>query len=295
MNLVVDIGQSGSRAKIDEKIITLSHFKNASESLIQTLEKIYSEIGNEKFSKVYLSLTGLQGNVGDERPFGELTRNFFSSSDVAVMDDGIAAYAGAVGLKSGVVLTLGGGVVAISSHKENFGHADGKGPIFGDFGGGFWIGQTALRKAIATRESRDSSFDLIDIFSKELALYDALTDKTGVDASKLCIEAARAVCVGAESGISSAVSVLKEGADYLAKTIIASWRQVNSDSETIPVVALLGGLSKSNIYVDLIKDSLSSILKYEYVEPAGDHLDGAPIIAERFPEGFEPLLKWWHN
>ena len=295
MNLVVDIGQSGSRAKIDQRILTFSHAKNASESLIQTLEKIYSEIGNEQFSKVYLSLTGLQGNVGDERPFGELTRKFFGSSEVAVMDDGIAAYAGAVGSRSGVVLTLGGGVVAISSHNKKFGHADGKGPIFGDFGGGFWIGQTALRKAIATRESRDSSLDLVELFSKELALHDALTDKTGIEASKLCIDAARTVCVGAESGNSSALSVLKEGAEYLAKTILAAWQQVDSDSKSVPVIALLGGLSKSNIYVDLIKESLSKILKYEYVEPAGDHLVGAPLIAESFPEGVEPLLKWWRN
>ena len=295
MNLVVDIGQSGSRAKIDDKIITFSHSKNASESLIQTLEKIYSEIGAAKYSKVYLSLTGLQGRVGDERPYGEITNKFFGSTEVAIMDDGIAAYAGAVGLNSGVVLTLGGGVVAISSNNKKFGHADGKGPIFGDFGGGFWVGQTAIRRAIATRENRDSTLDLVELLTKELELHDALADKTGIEASKLCIDAARTVCIGAESGNSSALDVLKEGAHYLARTIFAAWQKVNSDRELVPVVAFLGGLSQSNIYLNLIKDELSKSLRCDFVEPAGDHLVGAPLIAESFPEGVEPLLKWWRS
>lgn len=280
---------------VDERVINFSHSKIASESLIDTLDKIYSELSIAKYSKVYLSLTGLQGKVGDERPYGELTKRFFGSSEVAIMDDGIAAYAGAVGSKSGVVLTIGGGVVAISSHNKKFGHADGKGPIFGDFGGGFWIGQTALRKAIATREGRDSTFDLVELLRNELNLHDVLGDKTGTEASKLCIDAAQTVCIGAASGNQSALGVLKEGAKYLAKTVIAAWHKVNSNGELIPVVAFLGGLSKSSVYIDLIKENLSNSLRCEFVEPTGDHLVGAPLIAESFPEGVEPLLKWWRN
>lgn len=295
MHLIVDVGQSGSRAKIDEKVLAFSHSKNASESLIKTLEKIYSEIGESKFTKVYLSLTGLQGDVKDEKPYGELTKKFFGSTEVAVMDDGIAAYAGAIGARSGVALTLGGGVVAISRQGRNFGHADGKGPIFGDFGGGFWVGQTALRKAIATREHRDTSVDLVELLRNELGIHDSLLDKTGVEASKLCIDAARTVCIGAESGNLSARDVLKVGANYLAKTIHGAWIEVNSDRDLIPTVAFLGGLSQSKIYVDLIKDQLSDLIQCEFIEAVGDHLVGAPLIAESFAEGIEPLLKWWRN
>lgn len=289
----MDIGQSGSRAKIGEQTISLAHSKIASEGLIQTLEKIYSELEREKFQKVYLSLTGLQGNVGDQTPFGKLTNSYFGSSEVAVMDDGIAAYAGAVGNRSGVVLTLGGGVVAISGRDNRFGHGDGKGPIFGDFGGGFWIGQTALRKAIATAEGRDTAFDLVKLLAHELKLHEALSDKTGVEASRLCINSAQSVCLGAESGNASALEILKEGAEHLAKTVNAAWKKVDPDNSTVPVIAYLGGLSKSAKYTSLISEEISRLLKYELVQPIGDHLLGAPLVAERFPEGVDPLLKWW--
>ena len=293
MNLVVDIGQSGSRAKIGDQIVSLTHSKNASESLIQTLEKVYSELDGKHYEKVYLSLTGLQGNVGDQSPFGKLTNSFFGSLEVAVMDDGIAAYAGAVGNKSGVVLTLGGGVVAISCRDSRFGHADGKGPIFGDFGGGFWIGQTALRKAIATAEGRDIAFDLVELLADELTLHGALRDKTGVEASRLCINSAQSVCLGAESGNVSALAILKEGAGHLAKTVNAAWKKVDPDNTTVPVIAFLGGLSKSTKYTGLITEEISTLLKYELVQPIGDHLAGAPLVAERFPQGVDNLLKWW--
>lgn len=295
MNLIVDVGQSGSRARLDEEIFNFAYSKNTSEALIQTLEKIFAEIGKESFSKVYLSLTGLQGNVGNQEPYGELCKRFFGCKEVAVMDDGIAAFAGAIGLNSGVVLTLGGGVVAISSHDKRFGHADGKGPIFGDFGGGFWMGQYALRKAIATQENRDTAFDLVELFSEELTLHQELKDKTGVEAAKLCIYTAQKVCAGAEANNTSALNILGEGADYLSKTIVAAWRQVSLEMKPYPMVAFLGGLSKSQIYVNLIKERVSRFLTCDFVEPIGDHLVGAPLIAESFKTGIDPLLKWWRN
>jgi glucosamine kinase len=295
VNLVVDIGQSGSRVRIGEETISFPHAKNASEQVVQILERIYSEIHSKQFQKAYLSLTGLQGNVGDERPYGELTKKFFGSNEVAVMDDGLAAYSGAIGSQPGVVLTLGGGVVAISYNENRFGHADGKGPIFGDFGGGFWLGQTAMRRAIATKEGRDNAEEIVTLLSEELAHHDALSDKTGVEASKLCISAARTVCMGAESGNAIAKEIIDNGATYLAKTIFAAWKKVNSDQELMPTIAFLGGLSQSKLYIDSIKLALSNVLQFKHVEPIGDHLIGAPLVAEQFPNGVVPLLKWWRS
>lgn len=208
------------------------------------------------------------------------------------MDDGIASYVGALGNRDGIVLTLGGGVVAISSCKGRFGHADGKGPVFGDFGGGFWVGQTAMRVAIATLDKRDSADEMVTLLKEEINEYQALANTTGVEASQLCIKAAKTVAHGAESGISGAREILEEGAAYLAATIFAAWNKVNTDT-TVPFLSIQGGLSKSNVYVDLIQKHVKELMTFQYFVGEGDHLVGAPRAAEKYPSDVSPLLKWW--
>ena len=293
MNLVLDLGQSGSRVKIGEQITNLTIAKNSSEPVIITVEKIFNELAPQTFESVYLSLTGLQGDVGDPQPFGELCHKYFHANEVCVMDDGIASYMGALGDKDGVVLTLGGGVVAIASCAGRFSHADGKGPIFGDFGGGFWIGQSALRKAISTLDGRDNEVGLVDLLANELSEYRSLENTTGVEASQLCIRAAKTVTIGAERGERGAVSILDEGGLKLAQTISAAWSKVKTSNDETPLLAIQGGLSRSKTYITAILSSLESLMKFKYVEALGDHLSGAPQVAQKYKADVSPLMKWW--
>ena len=293
MNLVLDLGQSGSRVKIGEQITSFTIAKNSSEPVIVTVEKIFKELGPNTFDCAYLSLTGLQGDVGDPKPFGELCHKYFRTNEVCVMDDGIASYMGALGDKDGVVLTLGGGVVAIASCEGRFSHADGKGPIFGDFGGGFWVGQTALRKAISTLDGRDNEVDLVELLSNELVQYKALENTTGVEASQLCISTAKTVAIGAERGVQGAFNILEEGAMRLSETISAAWTKVKTADEQIPLIAIQGGLSKSQTYVAAILSSLERLMKFKYVDALGDHLSGAPKVAQKYTSDVSPLMKWW--
>lgn len=292
MNLVVDLGQSGARVKINEEVTSFEIAKNSAESVVDTLERIFQKVPKQELDNAYLSLTGLQGDVRDPNPYGELCKKYFNIKNVCVMDDGIASYIGALGDRDGIVLTLGGGVVAISSCKGRFGHADGKGRVFGDFGGGFWVGQTAMCVAIATLDKRDSADEMVTLLKEEINEYRALVNTTGVEASQLCIKAARTVARGAESGISGAREILEEGAAYLATTIFAAWNKVNTDT-TVPFLSIQGGLSKSNVYVELIQKHVKELMTFQYFVGEGDHLDGAPRAAEKYPNDVNPLLKWW--
>lgn len=293
MNLVLDLGQSGSRVKIGNHITSLTIAKNSVEAVLVTVEKIFKEIPPQSFECAYLSLTGLQGNVGNPEPFGELCKKYFQTEEVCVMDDGIASYMGALADSDGVVLTLGGGVVAIASCEGRFSHADGKGPVFGDFGGGFWIGQSALRKAISTLDGRDNEIGLVELLANELSLYKSLENTTGVEASQLCISAAKTVAMGAEKGEMGALKILEEGAAKLAQTISAAWLKVKTEDERIPKLAIQGGLSKSKTYVEAILSNLERSMKFEYVEALGDHLMGAPLVAQKYKNDVSPLMKWW--
>jgi N-acetylglucosamine kinase-like BadF-type ATPase len=294
MNLVVDLGQSGARIKIGDQITNLNIAKTAALTVLETLELIFQEVPKQDFETVYLSLTGLYGAVTQEQTIGELCAKFFNAKHVAVLDDGIAAFVGALGDQSGVVLTIGGGVVAISAHAGKFGHADGKGSIFGDLGGGFWVGQTAMRRAIATLDGRDDATDLVEILQAELKAHEELESKNGAEAATLCINAAKTVIVGAEAGVASALEILNTGADYLGKTVAGVWQKVSPSKSDIPTVCIMGGPSRNQTYVDLIKRSINSHLECNFTNANSDHLVGAPLTAQMYPAGVDPLFKWWH-
>ena len=294
MNLVVDLGQSGSRIKVGDQITSFNIAKTSALTVLETLELIFQEVPKQDFETVYLSLTGLYGVITEEQEIGELCAKFFSAKHVAVLDDGIAAFVGALGDQSGVVLTIGGGVVAISSHAGKFGHADGKGLIFGDLGGGFWVGQTAMRRAIATLDGRDNATDLVELLQSELITHEKLVIKNGVDAATLCINAAKTVIVGAEAGVISAVEILSAGADYLGKTVAGVWHKVSQGNSDIPTVCIMGGPTRNQAYVDLIKSAINSHLECNFTNAKSDHLVGAPLTAQMYPAGVDPLFKWWH-
>jgi N-acetylglucosamine kinase-like BadF-type ATPase len=294
MNLVVDLGQSGARIKIGEEVTSLAIAKTAALTVPETLELIFQEVPKQDFETVYLSLTGLYGAVTEEQAIGELCHKHFNAKHVAVLDDGIAAFVGALGDQNGVVLTLGGGVVAISSKAGKFGHADGKGSIFGDLGGGFWVGQTAMRRAIATLDGRDDASDLVELLHSELQEHEKLEIKNGVEATTLCINATKTVTAGAEAGVVNAIEILNAGADYLAKTVFGVWRKVSSSDADVPMVCIMGGPTRNQTYVDLIKQAISARLECNFTTAKSDHLIGAPLTAEMYPAGVDPLFKWWH-
>ena len=293
MELVVDLGQSGARIRVGDVTTPLNSPKKGAETVIDALVRVFEYVPQQNFDTVYLSLTGLFGDVKDEKPYGELCAKYFNAKNVCVMDDGIAAYVGALGDRSGIALALGGGVVAVSAHAGHFGHADGKGAIFGDLGGGFWVGQSGLRRAIATLDGRDDAHDLVELLQDELSQYAGLADMTGAPAATLCINAARTVALGAENGMVNAQNILNAGAQFLAKTVQAAWNKVADESDTIPALALLGGVAKSPFYAQAIQTQVASLLPCDVVTPAGDHLVGAPAAGALYPGGVSPLLKWW--
>lgn len=292
MNLTIDLGQSGARFEVNGAITRLDIAKDTVTSLQETVKRVCEQVPAGNYESVFLSLTGLQGDVKDPTPYGEICHRLFGAKNVAVMDDGIAAYVGALGKLNGVALTLGGGVVAISARNGHFGHADGKGPVFGDFGGGYWIGREAMVRAIATLDGRDDATDLVELLHDPISEYRRLENTTGVEAAKLCISTAKSVAVGAENGVANAQRILEEGARHLARTVVSAWNKVKGDGADVPNLTLLGGLAQSETYVEMIKGELQSLMQFTFVQPAGDHLVGAPKAAELFPDGAPPLLKW---
>lgn len=291
--LVVDLGQSGARIKFEGQITLLTRGKLNGESVQEALKSIFELLPPVSSELVALSCTGFNGIVKNEIELFELCKKFFGAKEVAVIDDGLAGFIGAIEGKNGVALTLGGGVVAIGGNQGVFSHRDGLGSTFGDEGGGFWLGKNAITKALGIRQGRGSDKEMLDYFGLECDAFDNLEIKNGSDAATLAINSAKKVLEAADLGIKTAQKIVSEGAFLLSQTLIAAWEGCGGEKREKLEYVVQGGLARNMNYVSRISEIVKEKLPNStMVKPKGDNLDGANWIAVNMPNDSPPLLKW---
>ena len=291
--LVVDLGQSGSRISSGQKLINSTRGKLAGELPLSSLRAVFESIEKLQADTVALSCTGFRGVVTDPQPFLALCNEFFGASKVAVMDDGLAGFIGALSGGNGVVLSIGGGVVSVGRNDSHFAHRDGLESTFGDEGGGYWLGKLGLTRALGIRQGRGDDQILLDTFKDQVLAYDALAIKNAVDAASLAIASAKTLLAAADAGSATAIAIRDEGAALLAQTVIATWLGAGGSLDDAPEIAIQGGPSKNPAYVSAIQSSISlSLPKAKFVTARGDNLDGALWIAKNMLSDADPLLRW---
>ncbi len=301
MVLAVDLGQSGTRIRWADGHFDSVRAKRATESSLEVLRDVFDELvefheGAIREDLVSLSLTGIYGHVPDPGPYGALAEDYFGATHVAVIDDGLAGLIGALGAEDGVALSVGSGVVAVADRKGKFSHADGLGHVFGDIGGGFWLGKHALERALATRQGREEDTQLLAYLHDEVSQFDLLESNTGADANWLCITSAKKVLEAAEKDVEGALTIRNHGARALANTVKAAWLSAGGSQAERFSLALLGGLSRNRGYEEVITRSVLELLPATQLSSVrGNHLDGAIMIANTMKEDLPPLLRWWHK
>jgi len=241
MTLVVDLGQSGSRARIGGEQIDSDRGKLNGESVVDSLRAVFLNLPKSQLDVAALACTGFNGVVSDPQPFLSLCNEFFGASKVAVIDDGLAGFVGALGGSNGVVLSIGGGGVSVGGNNSHFAHRDGLGSTFGDEGSGFWLGKLGITKALAARQGRSSDIDMIATFKSQLAAFDELESKNGTDAATLAISSAQTLLDAADSGVATATEIRNEGANLLAQTVIATWLGTGGTRDGVLEIAIQGG------------------------------------------------------
>ena len=293
MTLIVDLGQSGSRARIDGQQIDSDRGKLNGEAVVDSLRAIFQKLPKSQVDIAALACTGFNGIVRDPQPFLSLCNEFFGATKVAVIDDGLAGFVGALGGSNGVVLSIGGGVVSVGGNNSHFAHRDGLGSTFGDEGGGFWLGKLGLTRALGIRQGRGDDQILLSAFKDEVIVFDALKVKDAAEASTLAITSAKNLLTAADAGSPTAIAIRHEGAALLSQTVIATWLGAGGSLDDAPEIAIQGGLSKNPGYVSAIQSNISrSLPKAKFVSARGDNLDGAIWIAENMSQNVEPLLRW---
>jgi glucosamine kinase len=291
--LAVDLGQSGTRFKQGDLLITSDRGKVAGENPLPALRAVFES--SQKFSAdvVALSCTGFYGVVSEPQKYLELCGKFFGAKQVAVIDDGLAGFVGALNGRSGVVLSVGGGVVAIGGREGQYAHRDGLGNTFGDEGSGFWLGKLAITKALALRQGRGDDPEMVDYFADEIAAYFALNIRNSVDAVNLATKTAKKVLDAADAGVSTATAIVDEGAFLLAQTVVAAWYGCGGSKADSPEIVIQGGPARNTSYSTKIALEINAKLPNAVVvQSAGDNLDGATWIAQNMHDDAPPLLLW---
>ena len=291
--LAVDLGQSGSRIVSGDILINSLRGKLAGEPPLSSLRAVFESIEKLHAETVALSCTGFRGVVTDPQPFLALCNEFFGAKKVAVIDDGLAGFVGALGGGDGVVLSIGGGVVSIGRRDTHFAHRDGLESTFGDEGGGFWLGKLGLTRALGTRQGRGDDQILLEVLKDEVLAYDSLAIKNAAEAASLAIASAKNLLAAADAGSPTAIAIRNEGAALLAQTVIATWLGAGGSLDDAPEIAIQGRPSKNPAYVSAIQSNISRSLAHaKFVTARGDNLDGALWIANNMLSDADPLLRW---
>jgi len=99
------------------------------------------------------------GFAGAGRPEGirfysDCLSHLLPRSKVFIQTDAFISYAGAIGLRPGLLLIAGTGSIAVGRKMDGtMIRVGGWGPAFGDEGSGFWIGREAVRCALRASDS----------------------------------------------------------------------------------------------------------------------------------------------
>jgi N-acetylglucosamine kinase-like BadF-type ATPase len=291
--LAIDLGQSGTSLRLGGKDFQSARGKLAGESTLDALRAVFTSTETLNVDCVALSCTGLYGVVSEPEKYLALCKEFFGATQVAVIDDGFAAFVGALNGRDGVALTIGGGVVSIGGLNGKFAHRDGLGSTFGDEGGGFWLGKTGITKALAVGQGRGDDPEMADFFKDEIAQYFELTVRDGSDAQTLAIKSAKKVLEAADAGVSTATAIVDEGAYLLAQTVVSTWYGCGGTKADSPEIVILGGPARNASYVTKIGLEINAKLPNAVIVPsAGDNLDGATWIAQNMHNDAPPLMLW---
>jgi N-acetylglucosamine kinase-like BadF-type ATPase len=291
--IAVDLGQSGCRIKQGEKVITTDRGKLVGESPVDSLRAIFTSLSGFQGEVATLSLTGLNGVASNTDQYAALCHQYFGSKKVAVIDDGFAGFIGALNGRNGVVLSIGGGVVSVGGRDGKFAHRDGLGSIFGDEGGGFWLGKNAITKALGIRQDRGDDAEMLNYFLEDCAAFDALEIKNDANAATLAIRTAKKVLDAADAGVSTATAIVDEGAFLLAQTVVATWYGSGGSKADSPEIVIQGGPARNATYGTKIGLEINDKLPNAViVQSAGDNLDGATWIAQNMHNDAPPLMLW---
>ena len=254
---------------------------------------------------------GATGIASLSTDVGELSRSSAveAKAETAVAIDAVTAHLGALDGRGGAVTVVGTGAIAIAHPGPDsqgllpptWTRVDGWGHLFGDRGGGAWLGRCALEAALKCHDGVDG---------RGRALLEAARQRFGEpetwpgqfytrnDRAGLLAEFAVDLASLVRAGDPAATDLLATAGREAARSAIAAGRNALPAGPSAALadrhggdaplrVALAGGLRQAGeaLIDEFRAEALRLSAEASVVEPAGDPLRGALILAGHVADG----------
>ncbi|MEV5499506.1 BadF/BadG/BcrA/BcrD ATPase family protein [Nonomuraea fuscirosea] len=300
MDLVIDGGQTGVRLGLASggRILEVHERPGLSYAEGSPVEAVWSRIGDGwgELDTVCLGLTTILDD-----PEGLAARLLPTARRVLVTTDVVTSHAGAFSGGPGVVLAAGTGAIALGvsagagSRPPVVRQVDGWGFLYGDAGGGYWIGRRGLEAAARgfdgrapdgplTRRAHEVFGDLSELPARLYLAPDGVAQVAGF--ALHVFEVAREDRTG-----DAARAIVGEAAQELAATVAAAARALPGTAE-VPV-AWTGRLLREPALRAAFEAELTRLFPRARPRPPdGDGLAGAARLAAAAEPGpYETMIR----
>jgi glucosamine kinase len=207
---------------------------------------------------------------------------------VTVRTDGEIALEGAFRGGPGILLIAGTGSVAYGRGEDGrTARCGGWGMIVGDEGSGYWIGRSALQRALCSDDGRAEATGLLPRLLEVLSLAGPREIPPWAGrATKAHIAALVPHVVAlADAGDTAAREILDDAAKELAAHVVALGARLAPWSEPTPVVLLGGVLRNSQVATGIAEQLAAHGDAFDVRPPAADAVAGALDFARALLAG----------
>jgi glucosamine kinase len=241
LRLGVDAGGTGTRAVLVRDGEVVSRLSEGPLNVLlhaDALDRLSRLITQSGATEAGLGLAGVRSDAEAARIAAELTRR--TGSRVAVGDDAEAALLGAFDGGPGIVVIAGTGSAALGRASDGRTvRVGGHGYLLGDEGGGYWIGNTALRHALRSADLTGPRLPALELL---LCRHFQVSSVHDIEPLVYAEPTDRALLAGlvpalAESSDEQVLTLFTDAAQVLSDLVQA----VTTDLGPLPV-AMVGGV-----------------------------------------------------
>jgi len=294
--LAIDLGKTSCRARLTRGGTTIGDARSAGApgladhdgaraafAAIDAAVEGFDERTRAQITRIGIGAAGVEAGRNAARELITLVRGTIDVP-VAVINDALAAHAGAFSGGPGAILIAGTGAIVFAVTEDgDVRQIDGWGPWLGDDGSGQWLGRMGLQAVLRAHDGRGQATALTD---DALALAGPIerlplwVSEHGTPARQLGMFAP-SVIARAESGDAPAVHIVHEAARLLAASCAASGNIT---------VCISGGLSGHPYFAARIREALEDA-GMRQVDARGDALDGAALVTARTDLPYETRIE----
>lgn len=196
--------------------------------------------------------------------------------EILLAHDSTTSYLGAIGDELGAVVAAGTGAVTLAAGNDRTARVDGWGYLLGDAGSGFWIGRTALDRAMQAHDGRGAPTALTSVVRHDFDDLEEAYLELQADELKVSRIAAYAQVVAdlAETDMVCR-RISEEAAELLAHSVFAGLRRVGQAERADPLVGAVGNAFRNRVLSSHFERTLrDQFPRLRFVEGKGNGLDG---------------------